>query len=855
MKVPKNSKNLNPFTDKPTSPVDTETDYVTVLTVAGRANKLVKKNKDGTVGKKPGPPISEATAQTFRVSNIQDMVVLQKEIGKTPNQVLSLGFVPGTGPKDGEAAGEPYRVVSKPVMGKALGIDPETPEGLEAVLGWHKINGERCICRLRVNMVPSSWCLFDIDAVRGMPDHIASMDSDERRGALAEIIPGFADAGVVIVPSTTGRVLVDGEPMDATGEHYYLQIQNAADLERFGATLLQRTMLAGFGFMKPNYSTKEPDKIVGHTPWGIADSTTFSHERLIYDGSPTVKGEGLEVAKAVINVREGRRLDTSLLLDLTDEEVVAYANKTGQRVVRKSRTESVTGADGKVVKRQFYSFSAIDDRLLKMDTSIETQVGTMTIKEYMESDHGKLRCQTPFRDSSSWNGILNRHADGSPFVYDNGLRCRYVLSGTDVVARLNEEYFVTWAGNKVVVGRWNTYEGRRSLTLIKPTDLHTWCANDRIVIDDKQVVVSKLWITSPKRRQYNGIEFAPDGKTPDGYLNIWQGFSVEPDPSGSCTLFLNHMRWIVCSGEADLYEWVMVWLAQMIQEPGDKTGTAVVLRGGQGVGKTIVGRIVGHLFADHHVVVSRSSHITGRFNKHLNQCLLLQAEEAFWAGSKDAEGTLKDLITGETQLLEGKGVDAIPIRNVLRLLVTTNSEWAVPAGMQDRRFAVFDVSQGRQQDVAYFKALIDEMENGGYEALLHHLQNLDIYGVNLRQPPRTDALVEQVLASMPVEQSWWLEVLQQGKIKPFDKEWDAKFTFQRMHEAYTEHAKELGLRRPLTKELLGRRIRKFTHIDEHRPDNTKTREYWLQPLENCRRTFDAFLGVSISWSDIEVQKK
>jgi hypothetical protein len=418
------------------------------------------------------------------------------------------------------------------------------------------------------------------------------------------------------------------------------------------------------------------------------------------------------------------------------------------------------------------------------------------------------------------------------------------------VRRLNDKYFVTWAGNKVVVGRWTVYEGRRSLTLIKPADLHTWCANDRVVIDDKPVVVSRIWISSPKRRQYDGIEFAPDGKIPDGYLNIWQGFSVEPDPNGSCTLFLDHMRRVVCSGEDEIYEWVMAWLAQMIQNPGNKPGTAVVLRGGQGVGKTIVGKIIGHLFAEHHVIVSRASHITGRFNKHLNQCLLLQAEEAFWAGSRDAEGTLKDLITGETQLLEGKGVDAIPVRNVLRLLVTTNNEWAVPAGMQDRRFAVFDVSQARQQDVQYFKAMIDEMENGGYEALLHHLQNLDIEDVNLRQPPKTEALVDQVLASMPVEQSWWLEVLQQGWIMPFDKEWKAKFSFHDLHSSYTKHAKELRLSRPLTKETLGRRIRKFTTIDERRPDNTKSREYWLQPLEDCRRTFEEYLGITINWNDV-----
>ncbi len=407
---------------------DVTSDYVTILTINGRANKLVTRNKDGSVEKARGPEIYEAKAQTIRVESLQDMVILQKDIGETPNRVLSLGYTPRSEPEVGELLGTPYKIVSKKVMGRALGVDPDTPEGLEAVSGWHDIDGEPCICRLKVNMVPSSWCLFDIDAVRGMPDNLANMDSSARLDALDEIIPGFADAGKVIVPSTTGRVLDKGKPMDATGEHYYFQMNDAVDLERFGAILLQRTMMAGFGFMKPLYSTKEPDKIVGHSPWGIADPTTFSHERIVYDGKPKVKGEGLKVADARIEIIEGGRLDTSQLTDLTNEEAALYAEKTGQRVERESRTETIMGADGQMTTRQVSRTGAVNERLLKWDTLIETKAGSLTLGDYWKGEQGHIRCQTPFRDSSSWNGILNRHKDGTPFVYDNGLRCRYILS-------------------------------------------------------------------------------------------------------------------------------------------------------------------------------------------------------------------------------------------------------------------------------------------------------------------------------------------------------------------------------------------------------------------------------------------
>ena len=104
------------------------------------------------------------------------------------------------------------------------------------------------------------------------------------------------------LPSSTGRVLVDGEPMAASGRHYYVQVLDGSDLERFGATLLQRSFLQGFGFMRPLYSRNDHEDLVGHRQWSIFDPTTFSRERLVYEGAPTVEGKGLELASVRIEV-------------------------------------------------------------------------------------------------------------------------------------------------------------------------------------------------------------------------------------------------------------------------------------------------------------------------------------------------------------------------------------------------------------------------------------------------------------------------------------------------------------------------------------------------------------------------
>ncbi len=402
-------------------------DLVTIYTVDGRANKLVKRDAAGVVKKEAGPPNASVMAYTRRVSTLEDMVALQQEISMTPNQVISLGYVLGTEPTEAEVKGDPYRVLSKKKMSKALGVTPDTSDELKAILGWHEVNGEQSICRLKHNMAPGCWALLDIDAVRGMPKRMAELNSEGRRDALAEVFPEFADAGLVVIPSTTGRVLVDGAPMDATGEHYYFQLVDPDDLERFGAVLLQRSVNADWGFMRPKYSKKNPDEIVAHVPWGINDPTTFSHERLIYDGAPTLAGEGLALADQHFKIINGTRLDTRNLKELDEVEAEKYFKLTGQRLVQSKVKINFLNADGELEDRRLFHYSNVDEILLSMDTVIETQTGSMKLAEYWKSESGKLRCQTPFRESSSWNGILNRHSDGTPFIFDNGIRTRYVL--------------------------------------------------------------------------------------------------------------------------------------------------------------------------------------------------------------------------------------------------------------------------------------------------------------------------------------------------------------------------------------------------------------------------------------------
>lgn len=281
---------------------------------------------------------------------------------------------------------------------------------------------------------------------------------------------------------------------------------------------------------------------------------------------------------------------------------------------------------------------------------------------------------------------------------------------------------------------------------------------------EKPVSIGPIWLNSKRRRQYDRIVFEPDPKREQAHeYNLYRGFSLAPArlPNAylGCSMLVDHIYDVVAGGDADWGRWIIGWLAQIVQQPWRKEGTALVLIGKEGVGKSVVGLAMKKILGTHHIIASDAHHILGNFNASLATAVFVQMEEAFWAGDKRAEGALKHLVTGETIRLEPKGVDSIEIRNYARILITTNAAWAVPAGLESRRFAVFQVLDTVRQDRAHFGKLIRQLEDGGYAAFLQYLLAFDLRRVDVAVIPKTDALLDQKLASLEPTQAFVAELL------------------------------------------------------------------------------------------------
>jgi hypothetical protein len=351
-------------------------------------------------------------------------------------------------------------------------------------------------------------------------------------------------------------------------------------------------------------------------------------------------------------------------------------------------------------------------------------------------------------DSSGWGEAARELKEPLPFDTEDETMEKKNGGEADELAEMNERYAITKIGGKTRVVEFEQSAVYPKAEVPVFSTIPDFCAfhnNRKKLLNGggrlKEVGLGRWWIEHPGRRQYDRVAFLPGVDDPN-VLNLWRGFSVDPKP-GNCDLYLAHLLENICRNNQEHYQYLIGWMANAVQHPGQRCETAIVIRGKEGTGKGIAARYFGELFGAHFRHISQPKHLTGHFNAHLQQTAVLFADEAFFAGDRAHEGILKALITEPVLLIEPKGVDPFVAQNTLHIIMSSNSDWVVPASAEARRFAVFDVNPAHMQDQGYFKAIVDQMKNGGQEALLYMLQQYDLSSFNVRVIPQTEALAEQ----------------------------------------------------------------------------------------------------------------
>lgn len=271
--------------------------------------------------------------------------------------------------------------------------------------------------------------------------------------------------------------------------------------------------------------------------------------------------------------------------------------------------------------------------------------------------------------------------------------------------------------------------------------------------------LGKYWLEHPKRRQYSRIDFLPSGEVPVDVYNLWQGFAYTPQ-KGQWRYMQRHIWHVLAKRNKKAFRYIVQWAAWAVQNPGEPAEVALVFKGGKGTGKGTFCRWLKILFGQHGLQIFSAEHISGRFNGHLQDCVLLFADEAIAPNDRNAEAILKGFLTEPTLPMERKGYDVTQVPNHLHVVMASNSDWVVPASGDERRFAVFEVSNEKTGQHDWFERLNEEMENGGAKAMLHFLLNLNLGGWHPRKNiPENSALTDQRIQSLRGPEKIWFNWL------------------------------------------------------------------------------------------------
>ena len=352
---------------------------------------------------------------------------------------------------------------------------------------------------------------------------------------------------------------------------------------------------------------------------------------------------------------------------------------------------------------------------------------------------------------------------------------------------------------------------------------------------------------------FKTICFRP-GKSRTDELNLWAEPPLRPQ-KGDWTLIRSHIYTIICDSDDEKYEYLLGFLAHMLQFPKEKPGVMIVLSSGQGTGKGALFNVIQRIWQTTALFASRIDSVVGQFNSALERSYVVLLDEALFSGDRKAQDCMKSLITERVCRVEAKYQPSRQVESIHRFFATTNHEQFGSTASDDRRHAFFRVSEWRRGDGAYFSDLFKSIEDDNIiSALIYDLLHHDLTEFDVRDRPITKDRAEQVLKSLTGFENYWYQVLDSELIDPygdgfakynggfvpssiFAKESNRLFTNKPL--SYGEIKKCIAILCPSAQSVCRKANKK----------STQQRGYDFPPIDIARDEFAHALDVNIKWGD------
>ena len=214
------------------------------------------------------------------------------------------------------------------------------------------------------------------------------------------------------------------------------------------------------------------------------------------------------------------------------------------------------------------------------------------------------------------------------------------------------------------------------------------------------------------------------------FANIWK--PVEAFPPAPARLWVEHVKLLYPEQASAIFD----WMAYVVQNPAGKVNHALVLGGTQGSGKNAI--LAPFELVPGFASSTKMSEVMGGYGDWaygVKVAIINEAKRTKDYSADDVHNALKTFIARPpyTLRVNGKFKHVITCPNLLAAAISTNYIDGLHLDKGDRRYLICWTEIVPSD--AYFTALFDWINGGGWRDVIGHLQARDISHFNPNAPP------------------------------------------------------------------------------------------------------------------------
>lgn len=309
--------------------------------------------------------------------------------------------------------------------------------------------------------------------------------------------------------------------------------------------------------------------------------------------------------------------------------------------------------------------------------------------------------------------------------------------------------------------------------------------NDRGKWEISKEEISKdfysIWSEDPNLKEYNDIKFSCEDEVDENIFNLYRGlpkFSKEifqKSETVSLEPIYEHIKSLVNYND-EHFEYMLNWLAHIVQYTETPCGTCIVIISDEGCGKDLFSNFVGSCLNENYYINTQSiDKITGKYNGVLGGKLFITVNELDGLQSREHIEALKYLITAEDLLIENKYQNPVKCKSYARYIFFSNQLTAFPVTASSRRPIIFNASNkhlpqicGQKESEKYFSKLYSIYKSEVYQcAFLRMLCKRDISKWNFKDVTKSELQQELMDCSVTPVAKFLAQIIVQ---KNLDKE-------------------------------------------------------------------------------------